>query len=53
LSKTLTGLSAEQQGDRVLRLERAIQRLEHINLQTLSALRELIEALRRQSPEER
>jgi general secretion pathway protein A len=52
LSRTLTGLSAEQQGDRVLRLERAIQRLEHINLQTLAAVRELIEALRRQPPED-
>jgi general secretion pathway protein A len=50
LSRTLTGLSAEQQGDRVLRLERAIQRLEHINLQTLSALRELIDALKKHSP---
>jgi general secretion pathway protein A len=53
LSKTLSSLGAEQQGDRVLRLERAIQRLEHINLQTLSALRELIDALRRQSREDR
>jgi general secretion pathway protein A len=52
LSRKLTGLSAEQQGDRVLRLERAIQRLEHINLQTLAAVRELIEALRRQPPED-
>ena len=52
LSRTLAGLSAEQQGDRLLRLERALQRLEHINLQTLETLRQLIGALKVPAPED-
>ena len=51
LSAKLASLSLEQQGDRLLRLERGLQRLEHINLQTLAALQDLIKALRKTSDE--
>jgi putative secretion ATPase (PEP-CTERM system associated) len=53
LSNSLAGLEAEQQGDRLQRLERSLLRLERINLETLAALRTLLEALRKTSDQDR
>jgi putative secretion ATPase (PEP-CTERM system associated) len=53
MSGVLAGLTVEQQGDRLQRLERGLLRLERINLETLAVLRTLVDALRKTSDEER
>jgi general secretion pathway protein A len=50
LSQHLGGLAVSQQGDRLHRLERSVLRLEQIQLETLTALRQLIEAVARKTP---
>lgn len=51
MSRQLSALGAEQNGDCLRRLERSMLRLERINLQTLSMLQKLVEAVRNQSEE--
>jgi len=43
----LANLGAEQQGDRILRLERSMMRLERVNLEILSMLQKLVASLKR------
>ena len=52
ISSLLGDLSAEQQGDRLQRLERSLLRLERIGLETLSALQRLVNAIRKASDED-
>ena len=52
ISNLLGDLSAEQQGDRLQRLERSLLRLERISLETLSALQRLVNAIRKTSDED-
>ena len=52
ISSLLGDLSAEQQGDRLQRLERSLLRLERISLETLSALQKLVNAIRKTSDED-
>ena len=52
ISSLLGDLSAEQQGDRLQRLERSLLRLERISLETLSALQRLVNAIRKTSDED-
>lgn len=52
ISDRLGALGAEQQGDRMLRLERSVLRLERISLETLSTLQELIAAIRSRTKED-
>ena len=47
ISQHLGELSAVQQGDRLLRLERSMLRLEQVNLDTLDTLKKLVNAVRR------
>lgn len=47
LSRQLAGLTADQRGDQLQRLERSLLRLERINLQTLSVLQKLVSAAKR------
>ncbi len=51
MSRQLAALGAEQNGDCLRRLERSMLRLERINLQTLSMLQKLVEAVQKQSEE--
>jgi general secretion pathway protein A len=53
LFDALSGLGAEQQGDRLQRLERSLLRLERINLETLAALQTLVNGLRKPPAEEK
>ena len=46
-SKQIAALTADQRGDQLQRLERSMLRLERINLQTLSMLQKLINAVSR------
>lgn len=46
-SKQLAALAADQRGDQLQRLERSLLRLERINLQTLSTLQKLVNAVGR------
>ena len=46
MAGVLSGLSEEQQGDRLQRLERSMLRLERIGLETLAALQTLVNALK-------
>jgi hypothetical protein len=46
LSADLAALSADQNADRLQRLERSMMRLERINLQTLTLLQRLIDAVK-------
>ena len=45
MSQQLDSLGAQQQGDSLQRLERSLLRLERINLQTLSMLKKLVNAI--------
>jgi len=47
LASQLANLGAEQQGDRIQRLERSMMRLERVNLEILSMLQKLVSALKR------
>jgi putative secretion ATPase (PEP-CTERM system associated) len=49
LCEALGTLGADQQGDRLQRLERSLLRLERINLETLAALQTLVNAIKRTS----
>jgi len=46
LNGEIHGLSQEHHADRLQRLERSVMRLEHINLQTLSLLQKLVDAVK-------
>ena len=46
-SNQLANLGAEQQGDRLQRLERSMLRLERVNLEILAMLQKLVASLRR------
>lgn len=46
LSGEIAALGLEHQTDRLQRLERSLMRLEHINLQTLSLLQKLVDAVK-------
>ena len=45
--RQLAQLSDSQKGDRMLRLERSLLRLERVNLQTLAMLQQLVAALKK------
>jgi len=47
MSKQLASLTADQRTDQVQRLERGLLRLERINVQTLTMLQQLVEALKK------
>ncbi len=47
LSSEIAALNADHQTDRLQRLERSMMRLERINLQTLSLLQKLVDAVKR------
>ena len=46
-SSQLANLGAEQQGDRIARLERSMLRLERVNLEILAMLQKLVASLKR------
>jgi general secretion pathway protein A len=50
LSQQLSTLASSQQGDRLHRLERSVLRLEQIQLETLTTLRHLVDAVARKTP---
>jgi general secretion pathway protein A len=50
LSQQLNGLASSQQGERLHRLERSVLRLERIQLETLTTLRLLVDAVARKAP---
>jgi putative secretion ATPase (PEP-CTERM system associated) len=52
MADALAGLAAEQQGDRLQRVERSMLRLERISLETLAALQTLVNALRKPPDED-
>jgi general secretion pathway protein A len=52
MSKQIDALAADQRSDQLQRLERSLLRLERINLQTLSALKKLVNASKRQAAAE-
>ena len=47
MSKQLSALTADQRGDQLQRLERSLLRLERINVQTLSMLQKLVNAVKK------
>lgn len=47
MSSQLASLGAEQQGDRLLRLERSMLRLERVNIEVLGMLQKLVVSLKR------
>ena len=47
ISQHLDNLAGTQQGDRIQRLERSLMRVEQINLETLDALKKLVNAVRK------
>ncbi|MDP3086380.1 MAG: XrtA-associated ATPase [Rubrivivax sp.] len=47
MSKQLASLTADQRGDQLQRLERSLLRLERINVQTLSMLQKLVNAVKK------
>jgi len=51
MSKKIDGLGAEHYGDRLLRLERSLLRLERVNLEVLSMLQKLVTAVKKPSEE--
>ncbi|HLL11825.1 MAG TPA: XrtA/PEP-CTERM system-associated ATPase [Rubrivivax sp.] len=50
MGKQLASLTADQRSDQVQRLERGLLRLERINVQTLTMLQQLVEALKKPDP---
>ena len=52
MNRQLSVLAAEQRSDQLQRLERSLLRLERINVQTLAMLQKLVNAARRDAPEE-
>jgi hypothetical protein len=50
LSQQIAGLTADQRGDQLQRLERSLLRLERINVQTLAMLTKLVEAVKKPDP---
>ena len=53
MSKQLEQLTADQRGDQLQRLERSLLRLERINVQTLSMLTQLVNALTKNNPNDK
>ena len=53
ISRKIDGLSAERYGDRLLRLERSLLRLERVNLEVLTMLQKLVIAAKRPAGEAR
>ena len=53
MSKQLEQLTADQRGDQLQRLERSLLRLERINVQTLSMLTQLVNALSKNNPNDK
>jgi putative secretion ATPase (PEP-CTERM system associated) len=51
MSKQLAQLTADQRGDQLQRLERSLLRLERINVQTLSLLQKLVNAVKKDGGE--
>jgi general secretion pathway protein A len=51
MSRQIAALTADQRGDQLQRLERSLLRLERINVQTLSMLQQLVNAVKK--PEEK
>ena len=47
MSRQIAALTADQRGDQLQRLERSLLRLERINVQTLSMLQKLVEAVKK------
>jgi hypothetical protein len=47
MSRQLSALTADQRGDQLQRLERSLLRLERINVQTLSILQKLVNAVKK------
>jgi hypothetical protein len=47
MSSQLASLGAEQQGDRLQRLERSLLRLERVNIEILGMLQKLVTSLKR------
>ncbi len=52
LSRALTGVASDQQHGRMQRLEHSLLRLERVNLQTLSLLQQLVDAVKKTPDEE-
>ncbi|HET9646351.1 MAG TPA: XrtA/PEP-CTERM system-associated ATPase [Burkholderiaceae bacterium] len=50
MSRRIGSLTTSQQADRLLRLERSVLRLERMNLETLSLLKALVQAVRKPAP---
>lgn len=53
MSKQLEQLTADQRGDQLQRLERSLLRLERINVQTLTMLTQLVNALTKNNPNDK
>ena len=51
VSRKIEGLGAERHGDRLMRLERSLLRLERVNLEILTMLQKLVIAVKRQRPD--
>jgi general secretion pathway protein A len=49
MSRQIAALTADQRGDQLQRLERSLLRLERINVQTLSMLQQLVQAVKKPS----
>lgn len=50
MGKQIASLTADQRSDQLQRLERGLLRLERINVQTLSMLQQLVDALKKSDP---
>ena len=47
MTRQIASLTADQRGDQLQRLERSLLRLERINVQTLSMLQQLVQAVKK------
>jgi general secretion pathway protein A len=50
MSRQIAALTADQRGDQLQRLERSLLRLERINVQTLTMLQQLVQAVKKPDP---